>query len=66
MSADTEIELDAMADMIGLKPEWRQPGHFDICSQAKRAEAKRLGSLQIGYRDMVVKCRALADAETPP
>lgn len=51
MVADTDDELHAMADKIGVARRWHQkPGtphsHYDICKK-KRAEAVRLGAVEI-------------------
>lgn len=49
-------ELHAMAKRIGLKREWfqadRDGGHYDL-TKAKRAQAVRLGALQVGRRAAV-------------
>jgi hypothetical protein len=50
MQADTLDELHAMADAIGLRREWFQPGsrpeaaHYDV-SDAKRRQAFALGAI---------------------
>lgn len=47
--ADTEAELHAMADAIGLRKRWlqREPvPHFDIC-KAKRALAIQHGAREV-------------------
>jgi hypothetical protein len=54
MLADTEAELLAMADLIGVARRWHQhPGtyksHFDI-ALSKRALAVRLGAVEITWR----------------
>ncbi|API76570.1 hypothetical protein AC251_18165 (plasmid) [Ralstonia pseudosolanacearum] len=51
MVADTDAELHAMADRIGVARKWHQkPGtphsHYDIC-KAKRAQAVALGAIEI-------------------
>jgi len=53
MLADTEEELLAMADKIGVQRRWHQhPGtiksHFDICT-SKREKAVDLGAVEIEY-----------------
>ena len=53
MLADTHEELMAMADEIGLRPEWLQhPAthreHFDV-TETKREEAIGLGAVEIDY-----------------
>lgn len=56
MLADTEEELLAMADMIGVARKWiqkprRGPVHFDIC-QSKRALAVKNGAREVGRREL--------------
>lgn len=52
--ADSEEELHAMADALGLKREWFQPRngrvsrHYDV-SLTKREEALQLGALPLSY-----------------
>ena len=51
MVADTDEELHAMADKIGVARRWHQKAgtphsHYDIC-KAKRALAVRLGAVEI-------------------
>lgn len=55
MLADTDEELLAMADRIGVQRKWHQyPGthrsHFDI-ALSKRAEAVAAGAVEIRWRD---------------
>ncbi|GIK44878.1 MAG: hypothetical protein BroJett012_07810 [Betaproteobacteria bacterium] len=55
MLADTEEELHAMANRIGLRREWFQnhgTPHYDV-SKAKRQEALRVGAVEIGRRELV-------------
>ena len=57
MLADSEEELLAMADTIGVARKWiqrpaRGPVHFDIC-QAKRKLAVVAGAIEIGRREVV-------------
>lgn len=55
MLADTESELHAMAQAIGLKREWFQAHgtkHYDVC-QAKRKLAVARGAVQVGRRELV-------------
>lgn len=52
MIADTEEELHAMADSIGLKREWFQKDHYDVIP-TKRAEAIKLGAKVVSTRDIV-------------
>lgn len=51
MVADTDEELHAMADKIGVARRWHQkPGtphsHYDIC-KAKRAQAVAHGAIEV-------------------
>lgn len=61
MTADTDAELLAMADQIGVPRRWHQhPGtprsHFDI-AQSKRARAVAAGAIPITQRDTVLLVR---------
>lgn len=49
MIADTEDELHAMADKIGVARRWYQGDHYDI-AQTKRVLALRYGAQQIMLR----------------
>ncbi len=54
MLADTDEELHAMADKIGVARRWHQKAgrphsHYDIC-MSKRAIAVRLGAVEISRR----------------
>jgi hypothetical protein len=56
MLADSDQELHAMADRIGVARRWHQkPGtvhsHYDICL-SKRAQAVREGAVEIGRREL--------------
>jgi hypothetical protein len=46
MIADTEAELHAMADAIGVARKWYQGDHYDICL-ARRAEAVKRGAVEL-------------------
>ena len=50
MIADTETELHAMADKIGVARRWYQRDHYDICL-SKRALAVRNGAQEITWRE---------------
>ena len=59
MIADTQEELLAMADRIGVKRKWIQhPGtyseHFDVCL-SKRKEAAQAGTVEVSPKDLVRK-----------
>jgi Protein of unknown function (DUF4031) len=63
MIADTEDELHAMADLIGVSRTWYQGDHYDVC-MSKRALAIRCGAKPITLRELgkmvVAKRRAAA------
>lgn len=46
MIADTDAELHAMADRIGLARKWHQGDHYDI-ALSKRALAVAAGAVEI-------------------
>lgn len=52
MLADTEAELHAMADRIGVARRWHQGDHYDICL-AKKALAIQAGAIAITQRQAV-------------
>lgn len=62
MIADTQAELHAMADLIGVARKWFQSQastpHYDICL-AKKAVALRHGAVELSRRDMGLKLREL-------
>lgn len=49
MIADTEAELHAMADRIGVARRWYQRDHYDI-AKSKRALAVAAGAVEITWR----------------
>ncbi len=49
MIADTEEELHAMADKIGVARKWYQGDHYDICM------SKRTLAVQLGAREITMK-----------
>jgi hypothetical protein len=51
MIADTEAELHAMADRIGVLRKWYQGDHYDI-TQSKRALAVKAGAKEIPLREL--------------
>jgi hypothetical protein len=68
MIADSREELDAMADRIGVQRKWIQHEgthmeHYDV-SLTKKAAAIRLGAVEIGMRELMLKCRAKRVLET--
>lgn len=48
MIADTEAELHAMADRIGVARRWYQGDHYDV-ALSKRALAVKAGAIEITY-----------------
>lgn len=54
MIADTEAELHAMADKIGLQRKWYQQDHYDVAMVA-RAKAVFYGAVEITMREMAFK-----------
>lgn len=62
MLADTQEELHAMADKIGIQRRWYQAQastpHYDIC-KAKRALAIQNGAIEIDRRQTVEILRRL-------
>ena len=61
MLADTDDELHAMADKIGVARRWHQKAgtshsHYDICL-SKRALAVRAGALEIDRKGLVAIVR---------
>ena len=52
MLADTEAELHAMADGIGVARRWYQGDHYDICL-TKRAAAVARGAVEVTTREIV-------------
>ena len=69
MVADTDEELHAMADKIGVARRWHQKAgtmhsHYDIC-KAKRAQAVAHGAVEVdraGLAAVLKKKRAAAAA----
>lgn len=62
MLADTDDELHAMADRIGVARRWHQKAgtphsHYDIC-KAKRALAVAAGAKEITMREVGALIRA--------
>jgi len=58
MMADTEEELHAMAQAIGVKRKWFQGDHYDIC-MAYRTRAIELGAIQVTMRELAVRRKKL-------
>jgi len=51
MIADSDQELHAMADRIGVKRKWFQSDHYDICL-AMRIKAIAAGAIEITLRQL--------------
>ena len=52
MAADTEAELHAMADLIGVARRHHQGDHYDVCLQM-RAKAVAAGAIEVTQRQLV-------------
>lgn len=67
MVADTEAELHAMADTIGVARRWYQGDHYDI-SKSKRALAVKAGAIELTRRELghwlIAKRRAANQAQS--
>jgi hypothetical protein len=63
MVADTDVELHAMADKIGVARKWFQGDHYDIC-KSKRARAIQFGAVALTMMELgritIAKRRAKA------
>lgn len=53
MLADTEEELHQMAAQIGLRREWHQGDHYDVCLM-RRKVAVEFGAIEVTQREAVV------------
>lgn len=51
MIADSDEELHAMADKIGVARKWFQGDHYDI-TKSKRALAVKEGAVEISLREL--------------
>lgn len=61
MLADTEEELHAIAQYVGLRREWFQnhgTPHYDLC-QTKKRRAIAAGAIEIGRCEVVALIRKL-------
>ncbi|KAF1043202.1 MAG: hypothetical protein GAK35_02294 [Herbaspirillum frisingense] len=61
MLADSLAELHAMADRIGMRREWFQPGstpHYDVCLSRRRL-AVEFGAVEVGRRELVAIIKRL-------
>lgn len=67
MIADTDAELRAMAEKIGVRQRWHQGDHFDICLK-KRALAVAAGAVEVTQRQlgaMVIRKRGTGEHGMP-
>lgn len=62
MIADSEEELHAMADKIGVARKWYQGDHYDI-AMSKRALAVKFGAVEITMRELAQKARDARHAQ---
>ena len=53
--ADTEEELHAMAQKIGVARKWYQGDHYDIC-MSMREQAVKLGAVEITLKQCGCMC----------
>lgn len=51
MIADTDDELHAMADLIGIARRWHQGDHYDI-AMSKRALAIQYGAIEVTLKQL--------------
>lgn len=51
MIADSEDELHAMAERVGLRREWYQGDHYDLHPET-RTRALKYGALEMSTREM--------------
>jgi len=59
MIANTEAELHAMADAIGIDRKWYQHDHYDVSITMRKAAIKN-GAIEISMRQLVAMCRMIA------
>lgn len=65
MLADTDEELRAMADRVGMQQRWHQGDHFDI-DVHMRALAIAHGAREITRREAVLVRRHYRERESTP
>lgn len=72
MLADTDEELHAMADKIGVARRWHQKAgtphsHYDICL-SKRALAVKYGAKEVGRAEvaLVIRTKRECQSQTTP
>ena len=68
MISESEEELHAMADKIGIKKKWYQSNasfpHYDIC-KSKRALAIEHGAVEVTSRQLVQVIRKIKSGRSP-
>jgi ribosomal protein S21 len=66
MIADTEAELHAMADRVGVARRWHHRGHYNICLE-RRARAVAAGAHEITKRQAAaMMAQRRAGGRLPP
>lgn len=70
LTADTDAELHVFAAELGLKRSWFQVGksgvhHYDL-TRGKRAQAVRLGAVELSTHEAGVRYRAIRQGQQPP
>lgn len=65
MMADSDEELHAMADAIGVARKWFQGDHYDI-AKSKRALAVARGAIEVELRELARWAIARRRGGTPP
>lgn len=68
MIADTLEELHAMAESIGMRPEWFQPTsfpHYDV-TLSRRRTALALGAVEVDRRELVAVMRRFRESDQWP
>lgn len=56
MVADTDIELDEMADKIGVKRKWKQKDHYDVCLSKRKLAIQNGAIFLSNWREFAMKC----------
>jgi hypothetical protein len=64
LMADTEDELHAMAESIGMRRSWYQGDHYDLTSE-RRILAVKKGAVEVTSRDLAKIRRERKQNSTP-
>ena len=68
LTADSIVELHAFAKMLGLRLSWFQTAsvlpHYDL-TEGKRAQAVKLGAVELDDRAMGERIRAVREGRVP-